>query len=132
MTLFASVDAFWVGTRIGARGLAAVSTSVFWIWMVISLAEMVSVGLTAVAARRHGEGRSAEAAHVVGEAMPFAIALGAVVGLVGVLSVDYLFALMRTPPEVTALGRDYLGIYFARRAAHLRLLRRRRGVPRRR
>ena len=36
MTVFASVDAFWVGTRIGARGLAAVSTAVFWIWMVIS------------------------------------------------------------------------------------------------
>ena len=78
MTVFASVDAFWVGTRIGARGLAAVSTAIFWIWMVISLAEMVSVGLTAVAARRHGERRSAEAAHIVGEALVFAIALGAV------------------------------------------------------
>jgi Na+-driven multidrug efflux pump len=55
MTLFSSVDAFWVGTRIGASGLAAVSTSLFWIWMIISLAEMVGVGLTAVAARRHGE-----------------------------------------------------------------------------
>ena len=62
MTLFSSVDAFWVGTRIGAAGLAAVSTSLFWIWMIISLAEMVSVGLTAVAARRHGEGRPSEAA----------------------------------------------------------------------
>jgi len=112
MTVFASVDAFWVGTRIGARGLAAVSTAVFWIWMVIALAEMVSVGLTAVAARRHGERRSAEAARVVGEAMSFALALGATVGIVGALSVDHLFALMHTPPEVTALGRDYLRIYF--------------------
>ena len=112
MTVFASVDAFWVGTRIGARGLAAVSTAVFWIWMVIALAEMVSVGLTAVAARRHGERRSAEAARIVGEAMSFALALGAVVGIVGALSVDRLFALMQTPPEVTALGRDYLRIYF--------------------
>ena len=54
MTLFSSVDAFWVGTKIGAAGLAAVSTSLFWIWMIISLAEMVGVGLTAVAARRFG------------------------------------------------------------------------------
>src|SRR5262249_26214869 len=38
MTLFSSVDAFWIGTRIGATGLAAVSTSLFWIWMIISLA----------------------------------------------------------------------------------------------
>src|SRR5205085_2863874 len=55
MTLFASVDAFWVGTRLGSDGLAAVSTSLFWIWMMIALAEMIGVGLTAVAARRHGE-----------------------------------------------------------------------------
>jgi putative MATE family efflux protein len=112
MTIFASVDAFWVGTRIGARGLAAVSTAVFWIWMVVSVAEMVSVGLTAVAARRHGERRPDEAARVVGEALAFAIALGLGVGLVGALSVDYLFSLMQTPPEVTALGRDYLRVYF--------------------
>jgi putative MATE family efflux protein len=112
MTVFASVDAFWVGTRIGARGLAAVSTAVFWIWMVISLAEMVSVGLTAVAARRHGERRSADAARVVGEAMTFAVTLGIAVGVVGALSVDYLFSLMRTPAEVTALGSSYLRVYF--------------------
>src|SRR5690349_20112100 len=29
-TLFSSVDAFWVGTRICATGLAAVSTSLCW------------------------------------------------------------------------------------------------------
>jgi putative MATE family efflux protein len=112
MTVFASVDAFWVGTRIGARGLAAVSTAVFWIWMVIALAEMVSIGLTAVAARRHGERRSGDAARIVGEATILAIALGAVVGLVGALSVDRLFAVMQTPTEVTELGRVYLRIYF--------------------
>jgi putative MATE family efflux protein len=111
MTVFASVDAFWVGTRIGARGLAAVSTAVFWIWMVIALAEMVGVGLTAVAARRHGERRSVEAAYIVGEAVMFSVALGAVVALVGATNVDRLFAIMHTPPEVTALGRDYLRIY---------------------
>ena len=61
MTLFSSVDAFWVGTKIGPAALAAVSTSLFWIWMIISLAEMIGVGLTAVAARRHGERRGDEA-----------------------------------------------------------------------
>ena len=35
MTLFFSVDAFWVGTRVGADGLAAASIAVFWIWLVI-------------------------------------------------------------------------------------------------
>ena len=29
MTIFASVDAYWIGTRIGAAGIAAATTSIF-------------------------------------------------------------------------------------------------------
>jgi putative MATE family efflux protein len=112
MTLFASADAFWVGTRLGSQALAAVSTSVFWIWVAVSIAEMVSVGLTAVAARRHGERHGAAAASAVGASLTFALALGAVLGVAGFFGVDYLFAAMQTPPEVTILGRAYLRVYF--------------------
>jgi putative MATE family efflux protein len=112
MTLFSTVDAFWVGTKIGATGLAAVSTSLFWIWMIISLAEMIGVGLTAVAARRHGERRSEEAARVAGDTMLFGVALGAVVGALGVWQIHSLFAVMETSPEVTRLGATYLGTFF--------------------
>src|SRR5215208_4202954 len=111
MTVFASVDAFWVGTRVGPTGLAAVSTALFWVWLTVSIAEMVSVGLTAVAARRHGERRHDEAALVVGDALLFAIALGAFVALVGTLALDALCEIMRTPPAVTALGERYLFTY---------------------
>jgi MATE family, multidrug efflux pump len=111
MTLFFTVDSYWIGTRVGATGLAAGSTSVFWIWMVVSVAEMVSIGLTAVAARRHGEGRASEASRIVGEALLFSLALGCLVGTAGVLAVDRLFELMQTPPEVTAMGRRYLVTY---------------------
>lgn len=111
MTLFGSVDAYWVGTRVGAEGLAAVSTSIFWVWMFVAVAEMIGVGLTAVAARRHGERRPVEAAEAVGDAIVFALLLGAVVAVAGTLLVDRLFAVMGTPPEVTALGRRYLATY---------------------
>jgi putative MATE family efflux protein len=111
MTLFTSVDAYWVGTRIGPQGLAAVSTSLFWIWMLIALAELTSVGLTAVAARRHGEQRSRDAASAVGSALAFALLLGAAVSAAGLLSLDRMFGLMRTPSEVTSLGKAYLGTY---------------------
>ena len=111
MTLFASVDAYWVGTRVGSAGLAAVSTSIFWIWMIVAIAEMVGVGLTAVAARRHGERRRDEAARIVGEAVLLAVALGVVTATVGLLLLDRLFAVMQTPADVTALGRSYLATY---------------------
>ena len=112
MTVFVSVDAYWVGTRVGPDGLAAVSTSLFWVWLVVSIAEMVSVGLTAVAARRHGEGRDEEAARVVGDALLYALALGVAVAVVGTVVLDALFAVMNTPPAVTALGLRYLHTYF--------------------
>ena len=53
---FNLIDAIWVGRLIGSAALAAVSTAGFYVWVLLSLGEMVEVGLIAVAARRHGEG----------------------------------------------------------------------------
>ena len=113
LTAFISLDAAWVGHFVGGAGLAAVSTSIFWIWVIVSLAEMVSVGLTAIAARRHGEGREHEAARAVGDALVFTLVLGVVTAIAGHLYLPRLFAMMQTPPEVTALGMQYLGTYLA-------------------
>jgi putative MATE family efflux protein len=110
MTLFASVDAFWVGTRLGSSALAAVSTSLFWIWLIISIAEMVGVGLTAVASRRRGERKLGEAARLAGDTLVFSVALGAAVAAAGLLNLPRLFDLMNTPAEVTALGSRYLHV----------------------
>jgi putative MATE family efflux protein len=111
MTLFFSVDTYWIGTRVGPTGLAAASTAVFWIWLLVSIAEMVSVGLTAVASRRYGEGRGAEAARIAGDALVLALVLGTICGLVGLALLPQLFAVMHTSPEVSALGTRYLGTY---------------------
>ena len=111
LTAFISLDSAWVGHFVGGAGLAAVSTSIFWIWGIISLAEMVSVGLTAVAARRHGERRDDEAARAVGDALVFAFGLGIATATIGWFFLPALFAVMETPAEVTALGLRYLGTY---------------------
>jgi putative MATE family efflux protein len=111
MTLFFSVDAFWVGTRVGSTGLAAVSTAVFWIWLIVSIAEMVNVGLTAVASRRYGEGRSSEAARIAGDALILSLALGVLCAAIGMSLLPHLFSIMHTPPAVGALGVRYLGTY---------------------
>lgn len=113
LTVFVSLDSAWVGHFVGGAGLAAVSTSIFWIWTIISLAEMVSVGLTAVASRRHGERRDDEAARAVGDALLLTFGLGLVTATAGLLSLPHLFAVMETPAEVTHLGMQYLGTYLA-------------------
>ena len=111
MTLFFSVDTYWIGTRIGSTGLAAASTAVFWIWLVVSIAEMVNVGLTAVASRRYGEGRSSEAARIAGDALVLSLVLGVLCAAIGLPLLPHLFSIMNTPPEVGLLGARYLGTY---------------------
>src|SRR5213594_2453633 len=105
---FNLIDAIWVGHLIGPAALAAVSTAGFYVWVLLSLGEMVEVGLIAVAARRHGEGLPDAAARAAGAAVWYALGAGTVVSLLGFALTDALFHLMGVPPEVTTLGRAYL------------------------
>lgn len=111
MTTFHTVDTFWIGRYLGADSLAAVTGSIFWIWLVISIGEMVSIGVDAIAARRHGERRPSEAAHTVGDGVMFGAALGLVIALLTPLMLTTLFALMHTADAITIIGEHYLGTY---------------------
>src|SRR5437899_11598948 len=105
---FNLIDAIWVGRLIGPAALAAVSTAGFYVWVLLSLGEMVEVGLIAVAARRHGEGLPDAAARAAGAAVLYALAAGTLVSLGGFALTDALFHLMGVPREVATLGRAYL------------------------
>jgi putative MATE family efflux protein len=111
MTTFLAADAFWIGRHVGATALAAVTASVFWVWMGIAVAEMISIGLTALASRRHGERRPDLAARAAGDALVLALALGAAAALAGRAFAGEMLALMDTPGDVAAVGRDYLTLY---------------------
>src|SRR5256885_9857962 len=82
-----------------------------YVWVLLSLGEMVEVGLIAVAARRHGEGLPDAAARAAGAAVLYALAAGAVVSAVGLVLGDELFQVMTVPPEVARLGHDYLSTW---------------------
>ena len=105
---FNLIDSIWVGRLIGSAALAAVSTAGFYVWVLLSLGEMVEVGLIAVAARRHGEGLPDAAARAAAGAVVYALAAGIVVSVAGFALTDWLFREMRVPAEVAALGRRYL------------------------
>src|SRR5438309_2268167 len=105
---FNLIDSIWVGRLIGAAALAAVSTAGFYVWVLLSLGEMVEVGLVAVAARRHGEGRPDTAARAAGAAVLYALAAGTVVSLLGLALTDDLFRLMAVAAQVARLGHAYL------------------------
>jgi putative MATE family efflux protein len=105
---FNLIDSIWVGRLIGPAALAAVSTAGFYVWVLLSLGEMVEVGLLAVASRRHGEGRPDLAARAAGAAVLWALAAGTGVSLLGFALTDQLFRLMTVPPDVAVLGHAYL------------------------
>src|SRR5205085_3425873 len=56
--------------------------------------------------------RHEEARMVAGDAILFALGLGALVSVIGTLALPKLFAMLGTNSEVSALGRRYLGTYF--------------------
>ncbi len=112
MTAFHNVDTFWIGRSLGAESLAAVTGAVFWVWLVISIGEMVSIGLDAIAARRHGERRPQDAARSVGDGFLLALLLGGLIALATPFVLVLLFDLLGTSGSVSRIGRDYLGTYF--------------------
>jgi putative MATE family efflux protein len=112
MTAFHNVDTFWIGRTLGAESLAAVTGAIFWVWLVISIGEMVSIGLDAVAARRHGERRPAEAARTAGDGLMLALLLGGGIAVLTPFVLPTLFTLLGTEAAVSGIGRAYLGTYF--------------------
>jgi MATE family, multidrug efflux pump len=105
---FNLIDSIWVGRLLGPAALAAVSTAGFYVWVLLSLGEMVEVGLIAVAARRHGQGLPEAASRAAGAAVLYALAAGTVVSVIGFALSDHLFRLMGVPAEVARLGHRYL------------------------
>jgi putative MATE family efflux protein len=83
------------------------------VWILLSMAELASVGLTAVASRRHGERRPDRAAVAVYRAFWLGLILSIVIGVAGLLMLWPLFQLMATPSEVTVQGSSYLAVYLA-------------------
>ena len=81
--LFNITDTFWVGRTLGPDALAAVSLASYTVWVIVSIGELVGVGLTAVSARRHGEGDPESAARAAGTALVMALVLGVVIAVGG-------------------------------------------------
>jgi len=102
----------WVGHLIGPAALAAVSTAGFYVWVLLSLGEMVEVGLIAVAARppRRGASRMPPPAPPAARwRSSMALRGRHVVSLLGFALTDTLFQVMtRAARRSATLGRAYL------------------------
>lgn len=104
------IDTIWVGQLLGKFALAGIATGGFVLWSIFGLTSLVSVGISAMLARRIGEGNLQEAEYVAAKGIQYALLLSIAIGATLWFLVPALFGLMGTNAEVTELGTRYLRV----------------------
>jgi len=110
-TFLSITDAFWVG-KLGAVEMASVTSSMFPIWTIFSLLAIIPAGVLAIISRAVGARETGEVSRAARQSLLWAVWTGLAVGLVGYFISPWVFGLMKTDASVSALGIDYLRIFF--------------------
>jgi putative MATE family efflux protein len=105
-SVFAVVDVFWV-SRLGPDAIATVGLTESMLTLVYTAAMGLSIGVTAMVARRIGEGRPDEAAKTAVQGIALGLVVGIVVAVLGVTLAPKLLGLMGASPQVVAIGSGY-------------------------
>src|SRR5687768_1827520 len=102
-SVFAVADIFFVG-RLGAEAIATVGITESLMTMIYALAIGLSIGATAVVARRVGEKDRDQAARAAVQSIMLGVAAAVIIGAVGVLFGPQLLALMGADEDVLRIG----------------------------
>jgi putative MATE family efflux protein len=111
-SVFAVVDVFFV-SRLGAAAVATVGLTESMLTLVETVAIGLSIGVTALVARRIGEHDPDAAARTAVQAVVLGVVVAAVLGVVGGRYAPRLLGLMGAPSEVVTEGVSYTRIMFA-------------------
>jgi putative MATE family efflux protein len=105
-SLFAVVDIFFV-SRLGAASMAAVALTEGLLTMIYTIAAGLSIGVTAVVARRMGEGNREAAGQAALQAILLGGAIALVMGVALSFSAPTLLRLMGADAQVLAVGSGF-------------------------
>jgi Na+-driven multidrug efflux pump len=105
-SIFVVVDMFFVG-RLGPYAQATVALTESLITIVYTLAFGLSIGVTAMVARRIGEKDPAGAAKAAAQALWLGLAIAAALGVIGAVFARPLMAAMGADAEVLEKGIGY-------------------------
>lgn len=106
-SIFAIVDIFFVA-RLGAAAVAAVGLTEAVLTLLYAVAVGLSLGVTALVARRIGERDPEAAATTAGQTVWVGLAASVLVGGVGIAFAPELLAAMGAGPDVVADGAGYM------------------------
>ncbi|HEY0404746.1 MAG TPA: MATE family efflux transporter [Pyrinomonadaceae bacterium] len=105
-SVFAVVDVFFVA-KLGAAAVATVGLTESLLTLIYTVAIGLSIGATAMVARRIGEHDAEGAARAAVQVIALGIIVAATLGLVGILFAPRLLAVMGATPEVIARGSNF-------------------------
>jgi putative MATE family efflux protein len=97
---------FWVA-HLGADAVATVGLTESMLTMIYTLAMGLSIGATAIVARRIGEHDAEGAATAAVQAIAIGVVVSAIIGVAGAWHAPALLALMGASPEVIATGSTF-------------------------
>ncbi len=110
-SLFGLVNIFWVG-KLGKDQAAAVGITESLLTIVFTVAMGLSMGTTAMVARRIGEKDHDGAARAAEQSILLGILVSIPLALIGVIFHRQLFALMNAESSVTTAGAGYITVIF--------------------
>ncbi len=105
-SVFAVVDVFWVA-RLGADAVATVGLTESMLTLVYTVAMGVSIGATALVARRVGEKDPEGAARAAVQSIAVGLVIALAIGVFGARYAADLLALMGASPSVIARGATF-------------------------
>src|SRR5690606_7580154 len=108
-SVFAIVDIFFVA-RLGTAAVAAVGLTEAVITLLYALALGLSMGTTALVARRFGEGRRGDASLAGGQALILGLVISLLVGTGGVIFADDILRLMGADEATLLIGEGYTSL----------------------
>jgi putative MATE family efflux protein len=106
------VDALWV-RGLGVDATAAVTTSVFVMWAVLSLQDVFGIGVMAYVSQLVGAGDRDRAGVAAWKGLCASATIGIACAVPGAVLAPRIYELMGAPPGVVAEGGRYLGIVLA-------------------
>ena len=105
-SVFAVADVFWVA-HLGADAVATVGLTESMLTLIYTAAMGLSIGATALVARRIGENDDEGAARVAGQAVLLGAAVAAVIAVAAAPMAPSLLGLMGASPEVIRSGSGF-------------------------
>jgi putative MATE family efflux protein len=105
-SIFAIVDVFWVA-HLGAHAVATVGLTESMLTIIYTAAMGLSIGATALVARRTGEHDPAGAARVAGQSIIIGLIVSTLIALIAAPRAEALLRLMGATPDVVETGSGF-------------------------